>query len=79
MRPEWWDDSKQIWSEHMASFDVRLDIGQEDFSFVIKKQRSVRFVPVAEILKTDLAGISALFAQLAEDARDYGKRTKVKS
>ena len=79
VRPDWWDDSKEIWSEHMASFDVRLDIGQEDFSFVIKKQRNARFVPVAEILKTDFAGIPALSAQLAEDAIDYSKRTKVNS
>ena len=79
VRPDWWDDSKQVWSAHMESFDVRLDIGQEDFSFVIKKQRSARFVPVQEILDTDVAGIPALATQLAEDARDYSKRTKVNS
>ena len=79
MRPDWWDDSKQIWSEHMTSFDVRLDIGREDFSFVIKKQRNARFVPVKKILNTDFAGIPALSAQFAEDARDYSKRTRVNS
>lgn len=79
VRPDWWDDNKQIWSDHMASFDVRLDIGQEDFSFAIKKQRSARFVPVTEILKTNFAGIPALSTQLAEDAREYSKRTKVSS
>ena len=78
VRPDWWDDSKP-WSEHMTSYDVRLDIGQEDFSFVIKKQRNARFVPVTTILDTAAAGIPALSAQLAEDARDYSKRTKVNS
>lgn len=79
VRPDWWDDRKEIWSKHMDSFDVRLDIGQEDLSFAMKKQPNARFIPVRTILNTDDADIYALSAQLAEDARDYSKRTKVDS
>lgn len=58
----------------MASFDVRLDIGQEDLSFVMRKQPDARFVPVKTILKTD--DIYALSEELVEKARDYSKRAK---
>ena len=74
IRPDWWDAEPQSWANHMASFDVRLDIGQEDLSFVMRKQPDARFVPVKTILKTD--DIYALSEELVEKARDYSKRAK---
>ena len=72
IRPDWWDDRKQIWAEHMSAFDVRLDIGQEDFSFVIKKQRSApSTTPAAPAVPTvfstsRLLAMSLLLRSLSE-------------
>ena len=61
-RPSWWGDG---WDEHMAKFDVRLDIQAEDVSFVIRKSaNSKRYIPLRTILNTE--GFNALAKPFVE-------------
>ncbi len=69
-RPEWWDHSLSgNWAEHLSSFDIRLDVGQEEPTFVTLKSPKERYVPVREILKSE--DLYALAKTLAESGQAY--------
>lgn len=61
-RPDWWGDG---WQDHLTKFDVRLDIGAEDVSFVIRHSlNSKRYIPLRTILSTE--GFNSLAKQLID-------------
>ena len=53
-RPDWWDNNGSgTWADHMAKFDIRLDIGQEELTFATRKASARRYIPVKDILGAD--------------------------
>lgn len=53
-RPDWWDNNRSgNWKDHMDTFDIRLDIGVEELTFVIRKNPPARYVPVRDILESE--------------------------
>ncbi len=71
-RPDWWDNNHSgTWPEHLSSFDIRLDIGAEDLTFVTRKNPPQRYVPVADILNSeDLYGLAE---ELMDSGHSYAK------
>ena len=52
-QPDWWDHNHNgTWTEHMEKYDIRLDVGSADLTFVKRKSQPKRYVPVKEILNT---------------------------
>ena len=53
-RPDWWDSNRNgTWAEHMNAFDIRLDVGEEELTFVTRKSPAQRYVPVGDILESE--------------------------
>ncbi len=69
-RPDWWDDKQnKIWEKHLDKFDIRLDIGEEELTFVTRKSPEERYVPVKDILESeDLYGLAE---ELMEKGRSH--------
>ena len=68
-RPAWWDDG---WNDHLTKFDVRLDVGAENISFVVRKSaNSNRYIRVSTILETK--GFYTLAKQTVDDGSAFSK------
>ena len=53
-QPDWWEHNHSgPWKEHLDKFDIRLDIGVEELTFVTRKSSSRRYVKIREILNSD--------------------------
>ena len=73
LRPEWWDNNRSgSWTDHMKGFDIRLDIAQEELTFVTRKNPETRYVPVRKILQSD--DLYALAEELVESGRAFTER-----
>ena len=69
-RPDWWDSNRSdTWNEHLNSYDIRLDIGEEELTFATRKSPVSRYVPVREILASD--DLYALAEELVGGGRAY--------
>ncbi len=69
-QPDWWDHNHSgTWTEHMAKFDIRLDVGAPELTFVKRKYRSGQYVPVKDILNT--ANLFDLAQELVKGGRTY--------
>ena len=68
--PDWWDHNHgDTWTDHLAKFDIRLDVGAAELSFVARKSNSPQYVAVKEILATD--NLFDLAQKLVESGRTY--------
>lgn len=53
-RPDWWDNNRSgTWAEHMNAFGIRLDIGEEELTFSMRKSPAGRYIPVRDILESN--------------------------
>ena len=69
-QPDWWDHNHSgPWTEHLAKFDIRLDVGSPELTFVKRKSRSNQYVPVKDILNT--ANLFDLAQDLVKRGRTY--------
>lgn len=69
-RPDWWDNNRSgTWNEHLNSYDIRLDIGQEELTFATRKSPMMRYVPVRDILASE--DLYALAEELIKGGRAY--------
>ena len=69
-QPDWWDHNHSgTWTEHMAKFDIRLDVGAPELTFVKRKSRSGQYVSVKDILNT--ANLFDLAQDLVKGGRTY--------
>ena len=69
-RPDWWDfNVSGNWQEHLNSFDIRLDVGQEELTFATRKSPEQRYVPVRKILASE--DLYALAEELVAGGRTY--------
>lgn len=72
IRPEWWDHNRHDnWSTHLNAYDIRLDIGVDELTFVTRKSPAGRYVPVRNILASD--NLYAMAEELLKDGRAYTK------
>ena len=71
-RPDWWDNNRSgTWNDHLNSFDIRLDIDEEELTFATRKSPVSRYVPVRDILASD--DLYALAEELVKGERVYTK------
>ncbi len=69
-RPDWWDNNRSgTWNDHLKTFDVQLDIGEEELTFVTRKSPSQRYVPIRDILETK--DFYAFAEELIKGGRSY--------
>ena len=69
-RPDWWDNNRSgTWNDHLNSFDIRLDIGEEELTFATRKSPVTRYVPVRDILASE--DLYALAEELMKGGRAY--------
>ncbi len=69
-RPDWWDSNRSgNWNDHLNSFDIRLDVGEEELTFASRKSPVSRYVPVREILSSE--NLFALASNLVKEGRAY--------
>lgn len=53
-RPEWWDDKQgRVWDEHLAAYDIRIDISRAELEFVTRRTGGSRFIRVRDILREE--------------------------
>ena len=75
-RPAWWDNNHpDNWNVHMNTYDIRLDIGLEELTFVTRKTPSYRYVPVKDILACK--NLYAMAEELLKGGRAYTKDTGI--
>ena len=68
--PDWWDHNHSgTWTDHLAKFDIRLDVGTAELSFVARKSNSPQYVAVKDILATD--NLFNLAQKLVDSGRTY--------
>ena len=70
-RPDWWDHNHSgSWNDHLNSFDVRLDVGQKELKFAVRRTSSTgRYISVREILNT--SNIYDLAQELVDTGNTY--------
>lgn len=69
-RPDWWDNNRSgTWNDHLNSFDIRLDIGEEELTFATRKSPVSRYVPVRDILLSE--DLYAMSEELVKGGRAY--------
>ena len=71
-RPDWWDHNRSgTWDEHLKKFDIRLDVGVEELTFVKRTTSSQRYVPVRDILDSKPEEFFALAQGLVAGGHAY--------
>ena len=69
-RPDWWDNNRSgTWNDHLNSFDIRLDVGEDELTFATRKTPTSRYVPVRDILASD--DLYAFAEELVKEGRAY--------
>ena len=69
-RPDWWDNNRSDpWHTHLNSFDIRLNIGKEELTFVTRKSPAQRYVPVRNILESK--GRYTMAAELVKGGHSF--------
>ena len=76
-RPEWWDHLRgDTWTEHLDRFDVRLDISEEELSFVVRRaSNKSRYVPVRAIL-SEQTELYELARELVDAGHTYTEQSR---
>ena len=74
-RPAWWDSNNRTWTDHLNAFDVRLDIGENDWTFVTRKSLAGRYIRVRDILNSD--DLYALAKELAHGGHAFTSNISV--
>ena len=87
-RPDWWDNNRSgTWAEHMIIYDIRLDIGVSEITFVSRKSPTRRYIPVKDILECEdlyafaedlVAGGQAFASSVGALANHLAKVTRIK-
>lgn len=73
-RPDWWDNNRLgPWGRHLDAFDIRLDVGEEELTFVTRKSPQDRYVRVRDIL--DSEDLYALAEKLVQGGQAYTRST----
>ena len=71
-QPEWWDHNHSgTWTEHMGKFDIRLDVGAPELTFVKRRSRPDQYVPVKDILNLSNSELINLAKELVRGGRTY--------
>ena len=53
-RPDWWDNNRSgNWNTHLTTFDLRLDLAEEELTFATRKSPAQRYVPIRDILERE--------------------------
>ena len=73
-RPDWWDHNHSgSWADHLNNFDVRLDVGQKELKFVVRRTSSAgRYIRIRDILKA--GNIFNLAQELVSAGHTYTKQ-----
>lgn len=69
-RPEWWDDKRNgTWNDHIAKFDIKLDIGTKKTTLVTGRRLADRYVSFTEILTSK--NLSKLAEKIIEGGQAF--------
>ena len=74
-QPGWWDHNRSgTWTEHVRKYNIHLDVGAEDLSFVVVKRStpSSRYVLVRTIL--DAEDLYELAEQLVQGGQTFSDK-----